>query len=57
MKKVIRYIADRLDERSTWLGITGLITALGVGIRPDIMETVTEMGMGMASLVMIITKD
>ena len=57
MKKILRYVADRLDERSTWLGITGFVTALNVGLHPEAMEAIADMGMGLASLVMIFTKD
>lgn len=51
------WIVARLKERSTWLGITGLLTAAGVGLSPDQMEAVIGAGLAVAGLIGVVFKD
>jgi len=55
--KVIKWAADRLKEASTWRGLTMLLTALGISVKPDLMEQIIVAGTGVAGLIGIVTKD
>jgi len=55
--KVLRFVADRLKERSTWLGILALLTAVGVGLSPEQIEAIAASGMAAGGLILAFTKD
>jgi len=55
--KTLTWITDRLKERSTWIGLSGIVTAAGVAISPELLEAIISMGIAAASLIAIITKD
>ena len=54
---VIKWAADRLKAASTWRGLTMLLTALGISVKPDLMEQIIVAGTGVAGLIGIVTKD
>lgn len=53
----MNWIIDRLKERSTWLGLTGIVTALGVALNPEQIEAITATGLAIAGLVAAFTRD
>ena len=55
--KVLRFIADRLKERSTWLGLLALLTAVGVGLSPEQTEAIAAGGVAVGGLILAFTKD
>lgn len=57
MSHVFAWLLDRARERSTWLGITGLLTALGVGLAPDQIEAIISVGMAVGGAVTALTAD
>lgn len=54
---MFKYIFNRLKERSTWLGIIGLITACGASISTELAEHIIAAGIAIAGAVGILTKD
>ena len=54
---MIKYAVDRLKERSTWLGLTGLLAAVGVAIDPALHEAIISAGLAIAGLIAVFTKD
>lgn len=54
---MLDYILDRLQEPSTWRGIVLLLTALGVSFSPDAQEAIISVGLSIAGLIGILTKD
>ena len=50
-------ILNRLQEPSTWRGLTMFATAAGIGLSPDLVEYITAIGMGLAGLIGFITSD
>ena len=54
---LIGWITDRLRERSTWLGLVSLLTALGIGLTPEQTEAIAAAGVALAGLIAIFTKD
>jgi hypothetical protein len=57
MKNFLLYIAARLRERSTWLGLVSLATALGIVLTPEMSEAVIAAGMSVAGLLSVVTGD
>jgi energy-converting hydrogenase Eha subunit C len=55
--KTIIYLAERLKERSTWLGITAILSSAGVFIEPELLNKIVMVGMTIAGLICIFTKD
>lgn len=57
MTKFIDYILGRAKERSTWLGLISVATALGLALDAAQQEAVIAAGMAAAGLVAAFTKD
>ena len=54
---MFKYIFNRLKERSTWLGIIGLVTACGATISTELTEQIIAAGIAIAGVIGIVTKD
>ena len=52
-----RWAADRLKETSTWYGFSFIFTAVGVNIDPELWKEVVSVGVSVAGLVLVATKD
>lgn len=57
MKKFLNYILTRLKERSTWLGLTGLLGAIGITLSPENTDAIITIGVAVASALAVITGD
>lgn len=57
MKKILLFILDRAKERSTWLGVISLLTALGILLSQEQTDAVVAAGMSLAGLVAALSKD
>lgn len=51
------WIIDRARERSTWIGLTGLASAIGLNLQPEVSEAIVSTGLAAASLISILTTD
>lgn len=51
------YLLTRLTEKSTWAGITGLLTAAGMSIAPEMADQIAITGIGIASMLLIAMKE
>lgn len=56
MKKILRFIAERMQERSTWLGLISLATALGMALSPEQKESIVTAGIAIAGAVAAFSK-
>jgi hypothetical protein len=57
MKNIISYIIARLKERSTWLGLVGLLSSIGISLKPESTEAIIALGMAAASTIAVFTTD
>lgn len=57
MNKIAAYLIARAKERSTWLGLISLATALGLVLEPVQQDAVVAAGMALAGLVAAFTRD
>ena len=53
----LTWIVNRLREPSTWRGLVWLATAAGVSLSPDLWESITALGMAVAGLIGVLTRD
>lgn len=53
----MKWIIDRLKERSTWLGLVSIATALGVGLSPDQSAAIVTAGLAAGGVVAAFTAD
>lgn len=57
MELIINYIVGRMKERSTWLGLVGVLASFGIAIEPAMAEAIAGVGIAAASVLMIVFKD
>jgi hypothetical protein len=57
MKNLTNYLLARARERSTWLGLISLATALGLVLSPAQQDAVIASGMAAAGLIGTFTRD
>lgn len=57
MKKIVSYFSARLQEPSTWRGVTLLLTGLGASVSPELSEAIVIFGMMFAGAIGIATPD
>lgn len=57
MKNLLEFLLSRAKERSTWLGIISLATALGLTLSDMQSEAIIAAGMSLAGVVAVFTAD
>lgn len=57
MKDFLKYLADRMDERSTWLGLVSFAMALGLLLSEVQQEAIVATGVALGGLIAAFTKD
>lgn len=55
--KALDWFIDRLKERSTWIGLTALLSALGIALSPEQAEAIAIGGVAVAGVIAAFTKD
>lgn len=45
------WLLDRLKERSTWLGVTAIVTSLGLILSPEQVNAIVAAGIAFAGLI------
>ncbi|MFM2045027.1 MAG: hypothetical protein RLY86_3603 [Pseudomonadota bacterium] len=53
----MRYLIERLRERSTWLGATALLSVFGVSLDPALVDQIALVGGAAAGLILMLTPD
>jgi hypothetical protein len=54
---ILKWIAARLKERTTWLGLASLLSAVGVAIAPELQEAIISAGVAVGGLILVVTKE
>tara|TARA_B100000686_G_scaffold353795_1_gene460850 strand:- start:1910 stop:2089 length:180 start_codon:yes stop_codon:yes gene_type:complete len=57
MKDLLKFVLDRLKEKTTWIGLTGFVTALGVSISPEQAEAIAAAGVAIVGAILTFTKE
>ena len=51
------WVLDRLKESNTWIGISAILTTVGVNVDPELWKEIASFGVSAAGLVLIVTKE
>jgi len=51
------FILDRAKEPSSWRGVSLFLTAVGIYIDPSLYQQITTVGLSVAGLIGMVTKD
>lgn len=57
MELIVKFVVDRMKERSTWIGLVGLLSSVGIAMEPQMVEAIASVGVALSAVVMILTKD
>lgn len=57
MKQILHFLLARARERSTWLGIVSIATALGIALSEFQTEAVIAAGISLAGVITAFTGD
>jgi hypothetical protein len=57
VNRVLDWVLARAQERSTWLGVTALLSSLGVAISPELQSVIVQAGLAVSGLVLVMSKD
>lgn len=57
MKSLLQHVLKQLSQASTWRGLTMVLTAVGVAVRPELMEQIIVAGTGVSGLIGILISD
>jgi len=57
IETILNWLGSRLSERSSWLGLTAILTSVGVTVSPDMQNIIIQMGIAIAGLVAFLTED
>jgi len=57
MNAIAKFVLPRLKERSTYVGLVGLLTAFGIAIDPTYVDVALAVGAAVAGVIGIVWKD
>ena len=57
MNTFVMWILARLKERSSWIGIISIISAIGLKVAPDAQEAIVSAGIAIVGAVLALTAD
>lgn len=57
MNAITEFLVPRLRERSTYVGLVGILTAFGIAVEPEYLEAALAIGTAISSVILIVTKD
>lgn len=56
-KNVLDYVAARMSEKSTYIGLFSLAVAFGIKISPDLSNAIAALGCAVGGLLMVFLKE
>jgi len=54
---VVSWLADRLSEKSTYVGLGLLVASLGIHLAPDAVSQYSNIGLALGGLLAVVVKD
>ena len=57
MNVILKFLRDRLDERSTWRAIVALLTVGGISLDPDQTQAIIAAGVAIGALIEALLPD
>lgn len=53
----MKYLLERLSEKSTWRGLLAIVTALGIKLHPEMQEAILTTGLALIGIINVGRKE
>lgn len=57
MKKILDVLLNYLTQESTYVGITAILTAIGITLKPELAQAIVTCALGIFGLIKVIVND
>lgn len=57
MKKILEVLLNYLTQESTYVGITAILTAIGITLKPELAQAIITCALGVFGLIKVIVND
>lgn len=57
MKKILDVLLNYLTQESTYVGLTAILTAIGVTLKPELAQAIITCALGVFGLIKVIVND
>ena len=57
MKKILDVMLNYLTQESTYVGITAILTAVGITLKPELAQAIVTCALGVFGLIKVIVND
>lgn len=57
MKKILDVMLNYLTQESTYVGITAILTAIGISLKPELAQAIVTCALGVFGLIKVIVND
>lgn len=57
MKKILDVMLNYLTQESTYVGLTAILTAIGVSLKPELAQAIVTCALGVFGLIKVIVND
>ena len=57
MKKILDVLLNYLTQESTYVGITAILTAIGITLKPELAQAIVTCALGVFGLIKVIVNE
>lgn len=57
MKKILNVLLNYLTQESTYVGITAILTAIGITLKPELAQAIVTCALGVFGLIKVIVNE
>lgn len=57
MKKILDVMLNYLTQESTYVGLTAILTAIGITLKPELAQAIITCALGVFGLIKVIVND
>lgn len=57
MKKILNVLLNYLTQESTYVGITAILTAIGITLKPELAQAIITCALGVFGLIKVIVNE
>lgn len=57
MKKILDVVLNYLTQESTYVGITAILTAIGITLKPELAQAIVTCALGVFGLIKVIVNE
>lgn len=57
MKKILDVMLNYLTQESTYVGITAILTAIGITLKPELAQAIVTCALGVFGLIKVIVNE